>query len=245
MVIIKYLSNKKVYLLSNVIIFFLGYYFINKGICLIDTQSTNSNIYVSIGTSLIATGIIVFLDLWKKLTVKKITGRIKNIINEAGIQWVSKKRDLDRYDDLMMNAKESIDICGYSLGSFFESFNDLIKDKSRNKRIIVRVLFVDPNSKAAKQRAKVEGKNVELFKQRIETFVTFFDKIDSVEIKQIKLPLSSMIFRIDNVMFIGPHFYKKQSKSTLTIELSKEQWLFTEYQDEFNRMWEDAKSIKI
>jgi len=245
MEIIKYLSDRKVYLLTNIIILILGYYFINKGICLIDTQSTNSNIYVSIGTSLIATGIIVFLDLWKKLMIKKITGRIKNVINEAGIQWVSKKRDIDIYDNLIDNVKESIDICGYSLGSFFESFNDVIKNKSQNKNMIVRVLFVDPNSKAAKQRAKIEGKDVELFKQRIETFVTFFDKIDFVEIKQINVPLSSMIFRIDDVMFIGPHFYKKQSKSTLTIELSKKQWLFSEYQDEFNRMWEDATPIKI
>jgi hypothetical protein len=52
-----------------------------------------------------------------------------------------------------------------------------------------------------------------------------------------------MIYKIDDVMFIGPHFYKKKSKSTLTIEISEGQWLFNEYQNEFNRMWEDAQQI--
>jgi hypothetical protein len=243
MEIIKYLLSKKVYILLNVIILILGYYFINKGISLIDMKSTNSNVYVSIGTSLIATGIVVFLDLWKKLTIKKVTSRIKNVINDAGVQWISKKRDLDRYDNLIENLKDSLDICGYSLGGFFDSFSDKIKEKAQRKNVKVRVLFVDPDSYSSAQRANIEGKSVQLFKEKLDAFRRFFDGINSIEIRKIEIPLSSMIYRIDDVMFIGPHFYKKQSKSTLTIEISKGQWLFSEYQEEFNRIWNDAKPI--
>jgi len=44
--------------------------------------------------------------------------------------------------------------------------------------------------------------------------------------------------------FVGPHFYKKQSKATLTMELKKNKWMYDEYQKEFDRMWTDAKPIK-
>ncbi|MBK8624650.1 MAG: hypothetical protein IPN86_03425 [Saprospiraceae bacterium] len=242
MEIIKYLSSKKVYLLINIIILLFGYGFINKGINLIDTNLTGSNIYVSIGTSLIAAGIIIFLDLWKMLTINKITEKVKNIINESGVERIFKKRDLDRYDDLIKNLNESLDICGYSLGGFFESFGEAIINKSQNN-IKVRVLFVDPESEAARQRAEIEGKSVQLFKERIQTFNNYFNGYSFVEIRKIGVPLSSMIYRIDDVMFIGPHFYKKQSKSTLTIELAKQKWLFIEFQKEFDRMWNDAKHL--
>jgi hypothetical protein len=240
MEILKYLINKKLYLLINIIILLIGYYCIDKGNSMIKSDASSSNIYVSIGTSLIAAGIVIFLDLWKKLSINKITEKIKNIINESGIQWVSKKRDLDKYDVLVENLKDSLDICGYSLGGFFDSFSDTIKSKDNIK---VRVLFVDPDSDAAKQRAEIEGKSVVLFKEKFETFKKHFKDVDSVVIKKINIPLSTMIYRIDDVMFIGPHFYKKQSKSTLTIELAKSKWLFDEYQQEFNRMWDDASPI--
>lgn len=105
------------------------------------------------------------------------------------------------------------------------------------------MLFVNPDSEAAKERSEIEGKSILLFKEKIETFKKYFKEVNHVEIKIIDIPLSSMIYRIDDVMFIGPHFYKKQSKSTLTIELAKGRWLFDEYQQEFNRMWDDASKI--
>lgn len=242
MEILKYLLNKKVYVLVNIIILLVGYILIIKGLNIVECDSSISGVYVSIGTSLIATGIIIFLDLWKRLSVKNITRRIKNIINDGGIQWVYRKRDLDRYDQLIGGLDKGIDICGYSLGGFFESFNEIIKEKATNKKVKIRVLFVDPLGKNATQRAIIEGKSVVLFQERIDTFVNYFKSIENVEIRFIDLPLSTMIYRIDDVMFVGPHFYKRQSKSTLTMELSSKNWMFDEYQNEFNRMWEDAKT---
>lgn len=224
----------------NLIIILLGYIFINEGISLISTAQTYSNIYVSIGTSLIATGIVFFLDLWKRFSISGITSTINNVIVESGINRVYKKRDIDRYDDLVNNIKDGLDICGYSLGSFYDSFSEIILNKTQESNIKIRVIFVDPESDSAKLRAIIEGKDIELFKSRINTFIEFFKENQSIEIRKIDVPLSSMIFRIDNVMFIGPHFYKRQSKSTHTLELSNGHWLFEEYQEEFNKMWKDS-----
>ncbi|MEJ5144854.1 hypothetical protein [Sphingobacterium sp. MYb388] len=239
----RYLLNNKAYILTNIIILGIGYYLISIGFCTSKEDPQVSNIKISIGTSLIATGIVVALDLWRKFNVKKINQKMNNIIIDSGIQWVSKKRDLDRYDKLVNNLENSLDICGYSLSGFFESFSEIIKKKAAKSTVKIRVLFVDTESDAAIKRAKIEGKSIVLFREKIDTFKTFYSKVENVEIRIIDMPLSSMIYRIDDVMFIGPHFYKKQSKSTLTIELSKGQWLFNEYQEEFDRMWSDAKPI--
>jgi len=243
MEILKYLSNKKVYLLINAIILIIGYILISKGVEVIKEEPTKSNILVSIGTSVIATGIVIILDLWKNFSVSKLLERIKNIINDGGLNLLYKKRDIDRYDSLIKELDTSLDICGYSLGGFFDSFSDRLKEKIINKNVKARVLFVDYNCEAAKIRAQIEGKSIDLFKNRFETFKNYFDRLTGIEIRKIDVPLSTMVFRLDDTMFVGPHFYKKQSKSTLTIELKKGKWMFEEYQNEFDRMWNDASPV--
>lgn len=243
---IKYLLNKKVYLLVNFIIIATGYFLISKGLNIAKGDNPNiSNIYVSIGTSLIATGIVVFLDLWKNFSISKMLEKIKNIINDGGIQYVYPKRDIDRYDLLMKNISNSLDITGYSLGGFFDSFSEVLKEKMLKSKLQIRVIFVDPSSLAAEMRADTEGKSIEIFRQRINTFKNYFQDIEGIEIRFLNAPLSIMIFRIDDVMFVGPHFYQKQSKSTFTMELKKDKWIFNEYQKEFERMWENSKPFGL
>ncbi len=67
-----------------------------------------------------------------------------------------------------------------------------------------------------------------------------FKGIDNIKIKKISTPLTTMIYRIDDILFIGPHFYKKSSKSTVTYEINKQGWIFNEYLEEFERLWKDA-----
>lgn len=241
--LLKYLASKKIYLLINLIILGIGFYLIDKGLYSKNSTSANSHIYVSIGTSLIATGIVIFLDLWKNFSISNIFGRIKNIINEGGVEHLYKKRDIDRYDSLMTNLSYSLDICGYSLGGFFDSFSQILIEKLGKSKIAVRIIIVKPNSEASKFRAEIEGKSPLLFEERIKTLKNFFNGISGIEIREIEYPLSTMIFKIDDVMFVGPHFHKKQSKSTLTMELQKGKWMFDEYQSEFDRMWNNSNNI--
>lgn len=240
---LNYLSKNKTHLLINIIILLVGYALIIYSDCFSGSDLKRSNIYTAIGTSLIATALVLVLDLWRKFTIKELNKQIQNVINSAGIARVSKSRSLERYDDLMKKLKTSLDICGYSLGSFFENYSDLLNEKTTNKNIKVRVLFVNPDCEAAKIRADIESKNIKLFKEKLKTFSNHFKDNTNVEIKLIDVPLSSMIFRIDKVMFVGPHFYKRQSSATLTKELSHGKWLFTAYQSEFDRMWEDASNF--
>jgi hypothetical protein len=101
--------------------------------------------------------------------------------------------------------------------------------------------LVDPSTQHSIRRAQIEGRSAEQFRDRINTLIDFFKDTKGIEVRFFDAPLSSMIFRIGKVMFVGPHLYKKQSKATFTQELKHSHWLFEVYQEEFDRMWEDSK----
>jgi hypothetical protein len=105
------------------------------------------------------------------------------------------------------------------------------------------MLVVNPDSDFAKSRAELEEKKQDSFKDSINRIKNRFEKFSNSELRCINSPLTTMIFRVDTVMFIGPHFYKKSSKSTLTFELNQNGWLFDEYEKEFARLWNGA--IKV
>lgn len=241
--IIKLLLEKTVYLLINALIFFLAFFFIIKGYSR-NTPAHRDAIYLSIGTSLVAAGIITLLDLWKELLKNRVLEKVNNVIFDCGINHVFQKRDLDKYDSLMKKLSRNLDITGYSLNAFYESYADLIIKKIKSDHSIkIRILVVNPDSLFAKHRAELEDKNYESIKNSIDRIKSKFECFDNVELRKIDSPLTTMIFKIDTVMFIGPHFHKKPSKSTVTLELNKDGWLYLEYQDEFERLWRDGTKL--
>lgn len=221
----------------------LAFLFIFKGY---DAENTTQRdaIYLAVGTSLLAAGIVAVLELWRELSRSKMLEKIRNVIFDAGIELAFPKRDLDKYDVLMKGLNTRLDITGYSLNAFYESYADLILENIREiPSITIRMLVVNPESEFSKHRAELEGKNYESVKTSINRLKKKFGSIKNIELRQIDSPLSTMIFRIDNVMFVGPHFYKKPSKSTLTFELNKIGWLFEAYEKEFDKLWLDANEF--
>jgi hypothetical protein len=198
-------------------------------------------IYLAIGTSLIAAGIVGIFEFWKELSKNKMLGKINNVILEGGLDYIFSKRDLDKYDYLMRNLSSKLDITGYSLNAFYESYADLIIEKlKQNPSINIRMLVVNPDSEFSKHRATLEGKSYESVKNSIDRLREKFSNFENITIKHINTPLTTMIFKIDNIMFVGPHFYKKPSKSTLTIELNKNGYLYEEFEKEFEKLWHDG-----
>ena len=240
MKILRFFRDQIVYLLVDIVIFLLAFVFIFRGYNPNNTAQKNA-VYLSIGTSLIAAGIVALLELWKDLSRNKMLERINNIILEAGVDYIFRKRDIDKYDHLMQNLNNNLDITGYSLNGFYESYADLLMERiNKVPWISVRMLVVNPDSEFSKHRAALEGKKPASVKDSINRMKQKFGKCKNIKLKQIDSPLTTMIFRIDDAMFVGPHFYKKPSKSTLTIELDKNGWLYEEYEKEFEKLWGDA-----
>jgi hypothetical protein len=201
-------------------------------------------VFISIGTSLIAGGIISFLIFWHQIIQETEQEKFDNIFT-AGLDSVYPKRDLDRYDELIKKLSYSIDITGYSLRGFYESFRDIIIEKlNRDSRIKVRILVVDPDSVFSREREKIEGYPEGTFKNSLQTVKSYFSKYpNNIEMRKINFQLPSMIFRIDNVMFIGPYLFQRPSKSTVTFELSRSGWLFEMFEKEFDNLWNNSLNV--
>jgi len=225
--------SKSVYILICAIILLLGFVLI--------LFPSGGIIFKSIGTSLIAGGIISFLSLWYQYIQEREEEKFENI-STAGLDYVYPKRDLDRYDKLIKELSNCIDITGYSLRGFFESFRDIVIEKVRkNNRIKIRILVVDYNSVFSKEREKMEGYSEGTFKDSVKKIKFYFSKYpNNIEIRKINFQLTSMIFRIDNVMFIGPYLFQRPSKPTVTFELDINGWLFKVFETEFDELWKNS-----
>lgn len=243
--IIKYIFQKqKMYLLTTVLLLLFGAIFVLWGID-VHEQIIKNTILMSIGTSLIAGGIVAALDLYRNAGQEQIYKNINNVIVKAGVEQIYEKRDLDEYDQLIKGAKSSIDVLGYSLRGFYQSYKEILIDKaSRNPCFSVRILLVEPDSISSKYRENNEdGKVAGIYKKSIDVIMQGFTNLSNIEIRTIDVPVGNMIYRIDDTMYVGPYFYKRNSKSTNTIKLGKDGWLYKEYQQEFDNMWKDGKKM--
>lgn len=244
--IIKYMLKKqKFYLGTTSIVFALGFMLVFWGID-VHEEIIKNTILVSVGTSLIAGGIVAILDLFRKVGREQAYLNIDRLVISAGIENIYDKRDLDEYDLLIKNAKKSIDVMGYSLRGFYQSYKEILLEKTcNNSEFLIRILLVDPDTMSSKWRENNEDGRVRgTYKESFEVLKLGFDIRTNIEIRVIDIPLGYMIYRIDDVMYVGPYFYKRSSKSTNTLRLDKEGWLFQAYQYEFDNMWKDAKKIK-
>ena len=243
MKILRFFRDQIVYLLVDIVIFLLAFLFIFRGYNPRNTTQENA-VYLSIGTSLIAAGIVALLELWKDLSRNKMLERINNVILDGGINYVFPKRDLDKYDHLMKNLNSRLDITGYSLNAFYESYADLLVERTKKTpSLTIRMLLVNPQSEFSKYRAALEGKTYQSIRDSINRLKQKFGTVKNIKLRQINSALTTMIFRIDDTMFVGPHLYKKPSKSTLTLELDKNGWLYEEYEKEFEKLWGDATEL--
>ena len=236
--------KNKVRFLVNLVIALVGVIFTIIGFTDVGINSDMKVIFLSVGSSILAAGIIAFIDTFREERVKEIDKNIDNVLIDGGIEHVYKNRDLNNeYADLVNKAKHSIDIMGYSLRGFYDSNKDtLIKKCEENPKFLVRIILVNPESKFSVERDVEEYDKGGSFKIIFESLKAWSKKAKNIEIRLIDCQLSDMIYRIDDVMYTGPYFYKKSSKDTYTNKLNKNGWLFKAYQENFDKMWNDFGS---
>lgn len=232
------------FFLTNIIILLVGILVV-FGSNHFEGISKYETIMLSIGTSIIAASIVSFLDMLRGEMVQEVYQNVEEIIISGGIDRIYKRRDLDEYNDLVNQSKKSIDITGYSLRGFYESNKEVLIEKCKeNKDFIVRILLVDPDSQFSIKRDIEENEEgSKLFKETYNNLIKWSKKVDNIQIRLLDAPLSDMLYRIDDVMYTGPYFYKTSSKETYTNKLKKKGWLFEAYQNNFDRMWKDAKNV--
>lgn len=241
MSILRYIFiKKKSYLYINIIILLIGV----CGTIYSFSRTDSWGVFImSISTAFISGALIAFLELWRNATNDVIYENINEIVLAGGVENVYRKRKLDEYDALIEKAY-SIDISGYSLRAFSQSYqNIIIETLCKDPRFKLRMIVVDPKSEVSKNRERIEhrGKNNGVFQTSCDGLFDTFQDVPGVEIRMIDCALSTMIYRIDDVMYVGPQFVKEPSSATFTMRIKRGGWVFDTFQEEFEKLWSIAK----
>lgn len=224
--------------LINIIVFGLGIMLILIAI-VSDSNENIAQICLSIGTSLIASSIVVFLSSRYLVNQNKIT----EIIKEWKMTGIFETRaDMNKSSNFYLEYnKNNLDIIAFGLKSFRDNKKEIIKEKiSRGMRI--RILTLSPNSEFVKEREKVE-KEVE---GQIKNTIIQVEGLQQNQLYEGQVQIRyydsipiDFYFGLDEVVFVGPYMYGIQSQQTISYEFKRGGAGFNYYSEYFNKLWDN------
>ncbi len=210
---------------------------------------TTQNIWISVGCSLLASGIIILTQ------VLLIEGKHLDPLEEWGLEKIyetraEKNKDSDPKLD---KAKEQVDIVAFGLKSFRAKHTKKVEKLLRNK-INIRILTMNPDgtNPFLKQREIEEEETEGQIKNSIDQLVNWANKLNShkypgqIEVKGYKCMTLDFYWRVDNEIYIGPYWYHVGSQQTITYKFCKGKKGFDIYKDYFETLWNDNdNTIKL
>ncbi len=233
--------------LINIIVFGLGIILIL--IAMLSGNNENAvQICLSIGTSLIASSIVVFLSSRYLVNQNKST----QIIQQWKMTGIFETRaDMNRSSNFYLEYnKNKLDIVAFGLKGFRDSKKEIIKEKI-NKRMMVRILTMSPNSEFLKEREKAEKEIEGQIKNTIIQLGRWVENLQKdqlyegqVQIKYYDSIPIDFYFGLDDVVFVGPYMYGIQSQQTISYEFKKGGAGFNYYNEYFNKLWDNDEFCK-
>lgn len=231
----------------NSLVFCLGVIMILFGI-LSGTTEVLGQVLLSVGTSLTASTIVVFITAWYLLE----QNQINELIEKWGLDGIYETRaKMNPYSNDMLKLEEyKLDIIAFGLKSFRDSQGDLIKEKVR-KGLKIRIITICPESKFLVEREKCENETEGQMKKTILDLIIFVKELQKMEKKpnQVKiksydsLPLD-FYFGYKNEIFTGPYMYYKGSQQTISYSYKSKSLGFEYFSGYFEKLWNDEKFTK-
>lgn len=210
---------------------------------------TNKNIWISIGCSLLASGIVILLQA---LLVDKVE---KSSLDEWGLIKIYKTR-ADKNADSDKNlskAKYQLDAVAFGLKSFrnlqSKNVTALLK-----KGVNIRILTMnpDPNNPFLKQREIEENESEGQILKSIQDLVKWADNLNNtkykgtITIKGYKCMTLDFYWRVDDELYIGPYWYGIGSQQTITYKFKSGKAGFKKYSNYFEDLWnEDTNNVLL
>lgn len=202
-----------------------------------------------VGLSLVSSGIVtLFYFAYPKSNVEEKYSEL----TRSGLAAAYSSRDLQaEYARLLKDAKKKIDVLGLGLGKFREDNGEIISLKCQ-EGIATRFLVLEPGSIAHKSRSKEEedvaGETISIPQDKLLKFVKETNKLirsgsgggAPIQLRYYRSTPGIMIFRIDDVMFVGPYLHKKISRHTVTFKLERGD-LFAQFAEHFEKLWNDPE----
>lgn len=237
---LEYLSNAT---LVNIVTISAGIIFILVSAFCEDPLYT---VLISIGTSILATAIVTFLN--SKYLIKQ--RKINEMVQTYGLDGIYKTRAEANVEtnELLKNVKR-LDVCAMGLKSFRESQGNLIEQKI-SEGLKMRILTIDPNSEVLSKIDINENNAIGSTKKSIEDLINWVNKIKEksifagqVEIKTYNRYPYDFYFCIDGDVFTGP-YHNKSSQQTITYKYLANTPGANIFTDNFDVQWENAQYVK-
>jgi hypothetical protein len=196
--------------------------------------------FADLGVSFVAAGLVSLFYLYE-MFVSEVAASRAYRLDKAGIRNIYPSRGEVDYATVMRHAHGRVDIMGYSLRAFTDMHAQQVIAKSA-AGLEARILVVDSESQSAKDQEKGEGYPPGTFRGGVARVKQVFgNKAPAIQVKTTWKALPEMVFRIDDVMWVGPYFSERASGTTVTLELAEDGWLFQEYAQEFDALWASGK----
>jgi len=192
-------------------------------------------------------------ELLRSLNIQREIKLANELTGKWGITAIYKLRQQMNADcdtDLA-NTSKQFDIIAFGLKSFRDSQDAIIKQKIR-EGLKIRILSMNPYGDFIKQRSIEEAERhimtadtqlkdsiigLEQWAKNINNTV---DSKNHIELRYYNCMTLDFYYRMDDVLYIGPYWYKKSSQQTVSYRYVRGE-MFNIYEEYFENLWEDER----
>lgn len=230
-------------IIAGLLFILFGIAFVLADIFVIKTEKA---IWISIGCSLLASGIVVLIQ------AVLVDAKQPNVAEEWGLEKIySTRAEKNKDSDPKLNkARHQLDVVAFGLKSF-RSMHSKKVERLLKKGIDVRMLTMNPaeDNPFLKQRELEEGEPEGQIRKSIEALVTWANKLNAqssskgkIIVRGYKCMTLDFYWRVDDEMYIGPYWYGIGSQQTITCKFKKGKRAFELYEDYFEKLWADEEN---
>lgn len=226
----------------NIIVCFVGIFFILVSV-IIGTGNTISIIFISIGTSILASGVISFINYFSKIREENY----KHMLRYWGLSEIYKTRaEMNSESNKELKKAKTLEICAMGLKGYRDAQTPLIKSRV-SKGLNIKILTLSPDSKYALEIDKTEGILEGSTKDSIKELIKWIDEIKKeqkydgqIELRTYDHYPYDFYFSIDGNLYIGP-YQNKTSQQTITYRFKKDSEGYKYYKNYFDILWQNSK----
>lgn len=237
---------------TNIIILLIGFVLILIGLLtnLIDGEKIFKidvlliqSILISVGTSIIASGLISLL------LVKYIyfyQGSLRNIVDEWGMRRIDIRSNINPDINKKLDSMDiGMDIIAFGMRNFLSVQGDLLIEKL-NRGCRIRILTITPNSPFVRQREIDELEMEGQIKNSIDFMIKWAKTAQGnltdkglISVKTYSGLPQDMYQKVDDYVYIGPFLYGKPSQQTIAYSFAPKSKGAEYYTSYFNKLWSD------
>jgi len=195
-------------------------------------------------------------ELLQSLNLQKEIKLANELTERWGISAIYRLRQNMNMDcDIdLVNTVNQFDIIAFGLRSFRDSQDMIIKQKVR-EGLKIRILSMNPYGDFIDQRSIEEAEKhvitpdsqlkdsiigLEQWARNINKTV---EPKKHIELRYYNCMTLDFYYRMDNVLYIGPYWYKKSSQQTVSYKFIKGE-MFNLYEEYFENLWNDERIIQ-